>query len=299
VYRSEEDSRAFIDTELAGVCRARDLEDFLLNPYGTLDDTGWVQAMAGVTSTIGDAAVQRVGRDLRGKAGFEVGSLEAPISALNVVENKILAADVLAACIAVGHSPHQKMNIDDAFFENYTLILSEQSPDLAYVEFRNCYFETIEFDGSPKESRLPRLNSCVVGVVHGRAGPDDLPRVFADASNQFELFRDTARTQTEIMNSSLTKGEKIVLAILRKLFVQSLSGRVESSLSRGLDLNDRQLVPAAIRLIHQYGFAELYNRGDGNVWVPVRKHIGRSRRMLSSPSTCDEPLLLAARTAVR
>ena len=299
VYRSEEDSRAFIDTELAGVCRARDLQDFLVNPYGTLDDNGWMQAMAGVTSTIGDAAIQRVARDLIGKTGFELGSLEAAINALNVVENKTLAADVLAACIAVGHSPEQKIHIDDAFFENYTLALSEQSPDLSNVEFRNCYFETIEFDGSPKESHLPLLNSCVVSVVHGRAGRNDLPRTFADSSSEFELFRDTARTQAEIMNSPLTKGEKIVLAMLRKLFVQSLSGRAESALSRGLDLNDRQLVPSAIRLIQQHGFAEVYNRGDGNVWIPVRKHIGRARRMLSSPSTCGESLLLAARTAVR
>lgn len=299
VYRNEEDSRAFIDTELAGVCRARDLHDFLLNPYGTVEDAGWLQAMSVVTWMVGEAAIQRVARDLIGKAGFKTGTLEAPLGALSVIDNKTLAADVLAVCIAVGHSPEGNVHIDDAFFENFTLVLSEQSPDLSRVEFRNCYFETIELDGSVQESRLPHLKSCVVGVVHGRAGRTDLPRTFAESATEFEAFRDTARTQAEILSSPLTKGEKIVLALLRKLFVQSLSGRAEAALSRGLDLNDRQLVPSAIRLIQQHGFAEIYNRGDGNVWIPVRKHIGRARRMLSNPSTCGEALLASAKTGIR
>jgi hypothetical protein len=299
VYRNEEDSRAFIDSELAGVCRARDLFEFVVNPYGMLQDDGWMHAMQGVTSTIGDAAIQRVARDLIGKPEFVKGSLEAPIAALGQIECKTLAADVIATCISVGYSPEHKIFVDDVFFEGFALTLSEQSPDLSNVEFRNCYFETLEFDGSPNESRLPILNSCVVSVVHGRAGHDDLPRTFADRSNEFEQFRDATRTQAEILSSPLTKGEKIVLAILRKLFVQSLSGRAESALSRGLDLNDRQLVPSAIRLIQQHGFASIYNRGDGNVWIPERKHIGRARRMLSSPSNCGEALLQAAKVGIR
>jgi hypothetical protein len=299
VYRSEEDSRMFVDAELAGVCRAQDLLEFPVNPYGTLEDTGWMQAMAAVTSTIGDAAIQRIARDLIAKPGFERRSMEAAITALSQVENKTLAADVFAACLAVGHAPNHKMYVDDAFFENFTFHLSEQSPDLSNVEFRNCYFDTLEIDGSPREGYLPRMKDCVVGFVHGRAGRDDLPKLLSDPSNSFEVYRDTARTQSEIMSTSLTKGEKVVLAILRKLFVQGLSGRAESALSRGLDLNDRQLVPSAIKLIQQHGFALNYNRGDGNVWIPERKNIGRARRMLNNPSTCGEALLQAAKSGIR
>ena len=87
----------------------------------------------------------------------------------------------------------------------------------------------------------------------------------------------------------------MVLTILRKLFVQSLSGRAESALFRGLDMNDRQLIPEAIKLLQQQGLIMLYNRGDGNVWVPVRKEINRARRILATPNACDDPAMSEAK----
>ena len=134
-------------------------------------------------------------------------------------------------------------------------------------------------------SVLPRFQGSIFLVVRGRSGRSDLPLDRFDSRCTFEKFAESAETQAAILSSSLARGEKLLLTLLRKLFVQSLSGRADSALYRGLDLNDRQVIPDVIKLLQQHGFVSLYSRGDGTVWVPVRKEINRARRMLASPAT--------------
>jgi hypothetical protein len=43
----------------------------------------------------------------------------------------------------------------------------------------------------------------------------------------------------------------------------------------------------------------LYNRGDGNIWLPDRKEINRARKILASPNTCGEQVMIDARAIGR
>jgi hypothetical protein len=93
----------------------------------------------------------------------------------------------------------------------------------------------------------------------------------------------------------MSTGEKVLLITLRKLFIQSLSGRSESALFRGLDINERRYVPDVLKLLSRNGLAREYPRGDGVVWLPTRKELNRVKRIIAAPSECSEPVVTESR----
>lgn len=296
VYRDEDDTRTFVDLELAEVCRARDVSDFVLDPYGRLQDEGWRTSMTTAAAFAGQTAVSRVCRDLKDRKGFSNAQIEAAIQASSLHQDLgALRADLAALAIEFEYSITRDTLVEGEVFENYLLSLPHGQTDLSRLTFRDCLFESVELGEASANNLLPRFQGCVFLTIRGRTGSADLPKEKFDSRCTFEKFSESAETQAAILSSSLTRGEKLVLTIVRKLFVQSLSGRADSAMSRGLDLNDRQLVPDAIRLLTQHGFVALYSRGDGNVWIPVRKELNRARRMLASPTTCNEDVLKEAR----
>ena len=296
VYRDEDDSRTFVDMELAEVCRARDVTDFIINPFSTLQDEGWRSTISLASTFIGQTAITRICRNLKQTSEFSTSSIDSAFSATNgLTDIGSLRADIAATCIEYPYSPKTKTTIEGEIFENYTLASLESDLDFSSIIFKDCLLESIELFDSSHDKFLPRFQSCILMLVKGRSNQADMPRDKFDNDCTFEEFSDSSNTQSAILNSALSRGEKIVLTILRKLFVQSLSGRAESALFRGLDMNDRQLIPEAIKLLQQQGLIMLYNRGDGNVWVPIRKEINRARRILATPNSCEDPAMSEAK----
>jgi len=91
-------------------------------------------------------------------------------------------------------------------------------------------------------------------------------------------------------------GEKVLLTILKKIFIQSGSGRKENALLRGLDHNSRRLVPDILRLLQSEGVIVPYRRGglDMTIWLPERGKMARVARIIESPRTCGDDLLKKA-----
>lgn len=296
VYRDEDDSRTFVDLELADVCRARDVTDFLLNPYGMLQDEGWLASIKMATSFIGQTAITRICRNLTEQSNFVPSMIDKALLSLNETKNiGSLKADSAMVCIEFPYAPKSENTVEGEIIENYIFSSTVSDVDLSQFIFRDCLFECIELGDVDKNKMLPRFQGCIFLLVKGRSNKVDMPIEKFDQRCTFESFTDSSETQSSILNSTLSRGEKMVLTILRKLFVQSLSGRAETALFRGLDLNDRQLVPDAIKLLQDHNLIMLYNRGDGNVWVPVRKEITRARRILAAPNTCNDKVITAAK----
>lgn len=296
VYRDEDDSRTFVDQELAEVCRARDVTDFLENPYGQMQDDGWKTAIGLASGFIGQTAITRICRNLRHISGYSTSTIDSAFSAINEISDiGSLRGDVSAICLQFPYTPKTKVIIKGEIFENYSFDNWPSDIDFSSMTFMDCLVESIEILDSSQDRFLPNFKSCVFMLLRGRSGKDDLPTEKFDSSCTFDSFSDSSKTNSSILNSALTRGEKMVLTILRKLFVQSLSGRAESALFRGLDLNDRQLIPDAIKLLQHHGLLMLYNRGDGNVWVPNRKEINRARKILATPNACDDAVMTDAR----
>ncbi|HHQ4719853.1 TPA: NACHT domain-containing protein [Aeromonas veronii] len=298
IYRHEDETRTFIDIELAGVCRARDIFSFVENPYGEIQNDGWLSSMRTVNEFAGKTAIVRASRYI--KQQLTSTNIESAFQSIkDKTELDILKSDLAILCAEHPLAPKQKMLIENAVFENFNFSPTEQDADLSLITFKDCIFEWLEIGDKCQSENLPYFSACLIMFVSDRTCIDDLPASKFDSTCVIEKFSQSVNTQSSILNSSLSRGEKLALSILRKVFIQSLSGRSETALVRGLDLNDRALVSDAIKLLQQNGLLDLYSRGDGNVWIPVRKELNRVRRILSSPSTCGDKVLDDAKMLIK
>lgn len=290
IYRHEDDTRTFVDQELAGVCRAKDILDFILNSYSQLQNEGWLSSMRMVNGYAGNTAITRASREAKNNPSLV--DIDSAFQALNShTELEVLKGDLAMLCAETSIEPRQNVVIENAVYENHTFSPSENSANLKKIKFKDCIFDSIDIGPQELSENLPKFEGCLFISVNDRTSQADLPLEKFDNNCTYERFAEYTKTQNAILSTTLSRGEKLILTILRKVFVQSLSGRSETALIRGLDLNDRPFVPEAIKLLQSHNLLTPYNRGDGTVWIPVRKELNRVRRILASPLTCGDQLL--------
>lgn len=89
----------------------------------------------------------------------------------------------------------------------------------------------------------------------------------------------------------------MLLTLLKKLFAQRGSGRIEEALYRGLDGEGQELVPAVLALLRKHGFAERSKHGGQMIWIPSKPFEYRRRALgiLATPSLSVDPLVLESR----
>ena len=129
--------------------------------------------------------------------------------------------------------------------------------------------------------------------VDGRSSRADLPQDRFSDTCLFENFSDAPSTTAAIVAMDLPVGTRVMLSILKKIYVQSGAGRMESALVRGLDHNARRLVPDVLRLLQSERVIESYRRGglSTTIWVPDRTQRARVARIIESPRTSQDALL--------
>lgn len=291
VYRHEDDSRTFVDVELASICRSKDLVDFIKNPYDTIQDDGWLSSIKYANDFVGQSAITKIIRDI---LNLQI-SFDSVFQSLKSVSGvDVLRADLAMVCCQGEYGLKNVCFIENAIYENFEFC-PPSTVDLSKLKFKDCIFGELTLGDSIVDSYFPFFESCLFLQVNDRSCFNDLPEGKFLGGCEFENFLNNTATQSGILGSGFTRGERLILTILRKVFIQSLGGRSETALVRGLDLNLRPYVPDAIRLLQQHNLLTPYNKGDGNVWIPVRKELNRVRRILGAPSTCDDPLLREAK----
>ena len=107
----------------------------------------------------------------------------------------------------------------------------------------------------------------------------------------FDSFVESAQTTSQILDSTLQMGTKVLLTVLKKVYFQRGSGRRESALYRGLDHRAKRLVPEVIDLLAREGLVMKSKCNEGNLWLPIRSHSVRVQRMLATPNRTDDPLI--------
>ncbi|MCS5830741.1 NACHT domain-containing protein [Klebsiella variicola] len=226
VYRNEEDSRVFVDSELSGVCRARDIADFILNPYDCLNDQQWRDAISLASTCAGNDAITKVCRTLRHlKIDLKI-TFEQLILVLNKTSGlNALKADAAAVLCSLPHSPSQTLIIEEGIYDGVELLFENVGCNLNHLTFKNCFFSLLNIDTQCDSSSLPIFDGCAILKIRGRASEKDLPLFNFRDGTEIEEFTESAETQSSILSlNGLSKGEKVMLSILRKLFIQSLGG---------------------------------------------------------------------------
>jgi len=130
---------------------------------------------------------------------------------------------------ALGLPEEPELVIRNAYLTE--LDLDRSTAGLQFAVFDQCIFGHVRIDPDTPSADLPRFTNCEIGVLD--AVPD-IQSMGIFHGCDYELVQ-LAATNADVMDSQLPDGIKVLLTILRKLFIQPGKGRRESALVRGLD----------------------------------------------------------------
>src|ERR1051326_252660 len=291
IDRADEGTRAFLDSELADVCRAGDIVQFFSDPFGMS-----AKIFRGAEYGMGALAVGLCGIKAR-DAGLSAGKLNAALrKATEADDVPVLVMDLARIILDVGFPVEVSLQLTGNFIP--WLALDSGMSDCSKLRFRSCFLSYVALDSEIRPEYLPRFEECYVEELEGRSSRRDLPAGVFDDACEFAKFLDAPSTTDAIVAMDLPLGARVLLTVLKKIYLQSGSGRKENALHRGLDHHARRFVAPVLRLLQTEGLISKYRRGglDMSIWVPDRAHTARVGRMIASPRTCNDPLIQKAAT---
>ncbi len=284
IDRPDEQTRRFIDEDLADICRSGDVFEYVQYPYnfdlGVFRDSECILGQLGIST-----ATRRL---------TNADCTETKANASLDYANSKRAPEAIKADIA-------RILIDAQWKIENPLVLSrvlipflefdESSPDCSSLAFQDCYLTKMDLDRNTISEHLPRFRNCYVGELEGRLSEKDLPEGIFDSECVIDRFAGSDKTTKSLMELDLPVGTRVMLTILKKLYQQSGSGRKEKALMSGLDHHARRLVPAILKLLQAEGIAVPYRKGTLLIWLPERGSMTRVARIISAPTESSDPLL--------
>ena len=282
VASTSDRSRTFMDEDFADVCRAGDVVAFVRDPY----DIG-TSLFSGTGKTLGQLGIGVASRRLDSERSARLTTALQVSGGRNSVDT--LIADLVRICKDRAESIASKVYVRNVLVDE--MELAGTDADLSNVEFQTCYFRTVKLDlTSISVARLPRFRDCFINEIQGPTGENQIPSNF-ETDCYIESFSDQPETINAILNLDLPLGTRVLMTILRKLYMQSGRGRRHGALARGLDQRGKQMVPRILAALQQEGFAVVIKRGDREIWLPNRSTRVRASRIIAEPSTCGDPLI--------
>lgn len=290
IYRAEDESRCFVDKELAAVCNGRELLRFFESPYDVAKEQIWVDVMNNCERPIQEIGLELARRRLKAQTDIR-GSVRQAIVFLNSrVDLSCVKGDV-ASFIMDGDIPlDMPLHVKEINFSGTAIELHADKADLSNLNFSHCLFDRVFVSPEVLTANLPTFDHCMFEHIDGRVSANDLPRDKFLPTCDFVSF-DATGTSGAIRATQMSTAQKVLLITLRKLFVQSFSGRAESALYRGLDVDERRYVPDILKLLKRHELVTDYSKGDGVIWLPARKALERVKQILIAPAQCGEKVV--------
>ncbi|MGB5106556.1 MAG: NACHT domain-containing protein [Candidatus Zixiibacteriota bacterium] len=286
--QAEDGSRLFIDRDFLEAAKGGAIFTYAQDPYAMhLNSENWQNSLRSLGAEV--AAYRCT------ELGLSHGKILAAISEAHKSKSHTLCADLLLVLMARGE------NYDGPPLYLSSISLEElrvDSPelDLAPIEFQDSVIGILEIGFDVGAERLPNFLRCYLARVEGRTGERDMPvGKFPDTT--FGEFENKAETTNAILALTLPLSTKVMLTILKKIYVQSGRGRRESALFRGLEPRAQQLVQPVLALLRKEELVVKTKQGDDIVWLPTRTGDARRRalRILSSPTLSQDSALVQSR----
>lgn len=270
---SQTGERSFIDDQMLDALRAGDVVAFVRSPFASgVGAQEWRHGLGLLGASL-------VGAKLAGESHltqFSVAAHEAVVR---------WAAPTLAADVVVSAGKAHP-GVDEIDFGG----LKIAGADVGILDFgdapvpvnwelsESTIDSVILSDGPPNGVRL---EGCLIQHLIGAFGNADVPGWLAtcDVSN----FHESRQTNAAIASDSSIPGAmRVLLTVLRKLYMQRGTGRQEQALSRGLDLGLREMVAPVLEVVERHRLAFPVRRGAITVWQPLAGQRGRVLALLAA-----------------
>lgn len=278
-------ARFFIDDDFVDAARAGDIVR-----YATV--LGSESALESIQGTV--APMRKIGVGVASWAalshGLTAGQLMAAAAQLQKKgATDAFVLDCLRTAASVGDLPSVGVEIRE--LEVDELAIGDGESDLGDMQLIDCIVHVLDLTEYEGEGTLPVFVRCEIGTVLGAGGVSAMPADrFVDCN--FGAFDPSAKTTRGIMAMpGLTLRQKVLLSVLKKIYVQAGSGRKESALLRGLDGSGREQVPNAIQTLLAEGMIVKSKAGKNTIYSPVRGRGARVRNLLEAGTGSSDSLL--------
>lgn len=283
VDREEERSRTFIDESFADACKAGDLVEFISNPFAFP-----TSVLEDIESSIGILGVKLAARKVDQRKIGE-GKINTALTVSYESNANYMAADIVRIMLENGFDIREDIRLNNLLLPELELECSDA--ELSKLHFVDCFLSRLEIDPNVDIFRMPSFHECFIEEVDGRISKSDLPAEKFDDKCEFGRFTQTAETTADVLALDLPLGIRVCLTIMKKLYMQSVSGRKENALYRGLDDRARRLVPRVLQALQSEGFALPDTSKKNTIWRPCRSHKKRVMKIIISPSANEDPVL--------
>lgn len=280
-------AREFIDADFSDAAASGDLSRYIEGPF--VENT----PLENVATALGG-----LGREM---AIARVPNVAAKISVAlgQAGQNEKLAAtsaDLMSILI------DQQINysgiplvIQDA---NFSQILVDPELDFSSITLTRCIIDTVELGraSAAKDARNSlHFHDCVIDRLEGAISERDVPAGVLTGSTSVETYAAFTATNDAVMKSALSDPVKVLLTILRKLFMQRGTGRQYSALRRGLPPNLVKYVDPIVSQVKAKKFAEDVYLDRRTILIPNRAKSSDALAIINGPNTSTHPLIESVR----
>lgn len=202
--------------------------------------------------------------------------------------NATLASDILASACIVND---QSIDADGVIIRGASIsTLDMKFSKLFNYSLDESTIENLILPNSPPKN--VQIRNSLAGRVSGAASYSGLPSwIQLDSVDKF----DTVQTVAEIRRAGLSPAHEVLVAVLRKTFLQRGSGRKEEALLRGFGGGAiRKIATDVVSLLMREGLLERHKGDEGWIYGPERSHTDRVKRLVDQLRSSDDPLWGAA-----
>ena len=270
-------ARSFVDDEMMEALRAGAVVRFIVNPYAAPG----VKGLAHPLKAFGCSVAGHLASENQVTAAqYRV----AAVRAIQHWEEHTLALDSILSGAA---SPDTNtvdaggLTIQSGLADYIDM---EEQP-VVNLTLDGCLIERVRFDSNA--SNIKFVN-CQIIAIEGIADSRELPETFSGCDiGEF----DNRHTNTAIIGSELPDALKMLLVIIRKLFLQRGSGRAQSALHRGIGGSLQSYVSPVLNLLVSEGIVYSHPANRQLIWHGNRIHRSRMLKILEGPMTSDDALI--------
>lgn len=275
----DEESRIFIDRNLADTAYGEDLASYITAPY----DEHPLSGVASWVATAGDLGIEAAASALQEQGATARAALAVASRRQNLGQYDSVLADMLRVVSTLEPQEDGNRNtfiVEGVIFD--TLTLSNNDALAGRINYQDCVIQTLDISMTEEGQPFPYFQRCLIGFLDGASKiPTWLEGNFIDCD--IEQFSQQSQTTAGIMQLSLDPHTKVALTILKKIYSQRGSGRKENALSRGLDQASRNLVASVLASLVSEGWVHRNTSGKTTLYLPVKGRRPAALRALEKP----------------
>ncbi len=281
VRDQQEGGRSFVDTDMLDALQGTAIARYIASPFKQPDAENWRHPLR----ELGHSLAGYLTKDWLLKSSAHLTAAREAVERWNA---PTLALD----CIV---SATHRADVDT--FDCEGLIVKQGIADL--VDLEHCPLNNFELqwcgigslnigDAHPKGVRLYK---CMIERLVGIADSKGIPPWIVECDiGEY----DSLSTNAAIMRSQTLLPVRVLLTVLRKLFLQRGRARKESAFFRGLEPGAIRYVVPVLEIIRKSDFAFPIALADGTIWHPNREIQGRVNQIVATLGTNHDPIVLQA-----